>query len=56
MTTHKSDVWSACATMMNVLIGKAVNKDAREQVRIRMIGITQHVCNLATYTHMYPLD
>ena len=32
MTTHKSDVWSACATMMNVLIGKAENKEALEQV------------------------
>ena len=33
MTTHKSDVWSACATMMNVLIGKEVNKEAQEQVQ-----------------------
>ena len=32
MTTHKSDVWSACATVMNVLIGKAVNKEAMEEV------------------------
>ena len=32
VTTHKSDVWSACVTMMNVFIGKAVNEEAREQV------------------------
>ena len=32
VTTHKSDVWSACATVMNVLIGKEVNEEAQEQV------------------------
>ena len=32
VTTHKSDVWSACATVVNVLIGKAVNKESQEQV------------------------
>ena len=32
MTTHKSDVWSACVTMMNVLIGKTVNTEVQEKV------------------------
>ena len=32
MTSHKSDVWSGCVTMKNVLVGKAVNKDAQDEV------------------------
>ena len=32
VTTHKSDVWSTCVTMMNVLIGIAVNDEAQKEV------------------------
>ena len=32
MTTHKSDVWSACVALMNVLLGKAVNAEVQEKV------------------------
>lgn len=32
MITHKSDVWSACVTMMNVFISETVNAEAKEQV------------------------
>ena len=32
VTTHKSDIWSACVTMMNVLIGVAVNDEAQKEV------------------------
>ena len=32
MTTHKSDVWSACVAMMNVLIGKAIDSEVQEKV------------------------
>ena len=37
MTSHKSDVWSGCVTMKNVLVGKAVNKDTHEEVY-------EHIC------------
>ena len=39
MTTHKSDVWSVCVTMMNVLIGKAVNNEAQEEVWLLILLI-----------------
>ena len=32
MTTHKSDVWSACVALMNVLLSKAVNAEVQERV------------------------
>ena len=48
MTTHKSDVWSACATVMNVLIGKAVNKEAQEQVCTCTLFVLTWICAFTT--------
>ena len=48
MTTHKSDVWSACATVMNVLIGKAVNKEAQEQVCTCTLFTWTWICAFTT--------
>ena len=48
MTTHKSDVWSACAIVMNVLIGKAVNKEAQEQVCTCFLFICTWICAFTT--------
>ena len=48
MTTHKSDVWSACATVMNVLIGKAVNKEAQEQVCTCTLFVPTWICAFTT--------
>ena len=48
MTTHKSDVWSACVTMMNVFIGETVNKDAREQVQLYCVCVQTRI-----YTYVF---
>ena len=50
MITHKSDVWSGCVTMMNVLIGKGVNIDSRIQVRTysQLLHVHMYVY-IATY-------
>ena len=37
MITHKSDVWSGCVTMMNVLIGKGANIDPQIQVLLLIL-------------------
>ena len=31
--SHKSDVWSGCVTMMNILVGKEVNEEPDKHVR-----------------------
>ena len=47
MITHKSDVWSGCVTMMNVLVGKGANVDSRIQV-----STTSTCTYVATYVCM----
>ena len=48
MITHKSDVWSGCVTMMNVLVGKGANVDSRIQV-----STTSTCTYVATYACVY---
>ena len=31
--SHKSDIWSGCVTMMDILVGKKVNKETVKHVR-----------------------
>jgi len=38
---HKSDVWSGCVTMMNVLVGKGANADSQIQVFLATCIATQ---------------
>ena len=37
--SHKSDVYSACATMMEVLVGKIVNAEPHKQVTKHYISL-----------------
>ena len=48
MITHKSDIWSGCVTMMNVLIGKGANIESRTQVHAYYI----YTYNIK-YNHLY---
>ena len=36
--SHKSDVWSGCVTMMDILVGKKVNEATVKHVRIKHKG------------------
>ena len=40
--SHKSDVWSGCVTMMNVLVGKGANADSQIQVFLATCIATQY--------------
>ena len=31
--SHKSDIWSGCVTMINILVGKEVNEEPDKHVR-----------------------
>ena len=43
MITHKSDIWSGCVTMMNVLIGKGANVDSQTQVHVSCVAVPTNV-------------
>lgn len=46
--THKSDVWSGCVTMMNVLIGKGANIESEIQISNFLKAVTK---NAITASH-----